>query len=208
MARKKNHDEDYVSLEEILEKIKRSRIPTLTLDVKWQSIFNTEDKSATIAKLEKQLLEAMKSQGRITNDKTDLKKVKKRLMKEIMENMNSPENSRAEKKVLKSKELIEEINDKLILLEDEELDIPHKIREINAELALKSMSEIFDRYEENLEDIETLQEWVNETRIELKKRVMLLEMKKEENEKMDKYLSELIDGEIIRDYKRYREIEE
>ena len=36
----------------------------------------------------------------------------------------------------------------------------------------------------------------------------LLEKKKEENEKMDKYLSDLLDGDIIREYKKYREQED
>lgn len=205
---KKYDDEEELTLEEILKKIKRSGIPTLTLDIKWQSIFNTPEKSSKIAKLEKKVNDALKSVGRVNTNKEELKKLKKRLMNEIMANMDSPENSRASKKVLKSKELIEEINDKLILLEDEELDLPDRLREANAELALESMNEIFEKYEENSEDIETLQEWINETRIELKKRVLLLETKKEENEKMDKYLSGLIDGDIIRDYKRYRGLED
>lgn len=205
---KKYEDDEYIFLEEILKKLKRSNIPTLTLDIKWQSIFNTHDKSSKIAKLEKKVNEALKSVGRVNTDKADLKKLKKKLMKEIVENMDSAENTRASKKVVKSKELIEEINDKLILLEDEELDLPDRLAEANAELALESMSEIFDRYEENCEDIETLETWINETRIELKKRVMLLEMKKDENEQMDKYLSNLIDGDIIRDYKKYRRQED
>ena len=94
-----------------------------------------------------------------------------------------------------------------LLLEDEELDLPSKFDEANAELALESMKEIFDKYEENEEDIETLQEWIEETRTELKKRVALLQQKKEDNERMDKYLSDLIDGDIIRQYKKYREQE-
>lgn len=205
---KRNDNGDYIELDDILEKIKRSKLPALTLDIRWQSLFDFIDKTAKIAKLEKKVNEVMKSRGRINTDKADLKKVKKKLMQEIVMNMDSPENSRATKKVLKSKDLIEEINDKLILLEDEELDIPDKLDEVNAELVLESMSEIFDKYEENNEDIEALQEWINDTRIELKKRVLLLEEKKEENEKMDKYLSDLLDGDIIREYKKYREQEE
>lgn len=207
MSRKKDYEE-YIDIDDILEKLKRCRIPTLTLDIRWQAIFNTEDKSAKIAKLEKKVNDLMKSRGRINTDRADLKKVKKRLMQEIMQNMNSPENSRADKKVRKSKELIEEINDKLVLLEDEELDMPTKLEEANAELALESMKEMLDKYDENLEDIEDLEEWIEETRNELKRRVVLLEIKKEENDKMDKYLSDIIDGDIIRDYKKYREQED
>ena len=206
MHKKKGYEE-YIDLDDILEELKRSKIPALTLDIRWQAIFNTEDKSAKIAKLEKKVNEALKSRGRITTDKKDLIKVKKRLMNEIVQNMNSLENTRADKKIKKSKELIEEINDKLILLEDEELDLPSKFDEANAELALESMKEIFDKYEENEEDIETLEEWIEETRTELKQRVALLHQKKEDNEKMDKYLSDLIDGDIIRQYKKYREQE-
>ena len=206
MHKKKGHEE-YIDLDDILEQLKRSKLPALTLDIRWLSIFNNEDKPAKIAKLEKKVNEALKSRGRITTDKKDLIKVKKRLMNEIVQNMNSPENTRADKKIKKSKELIEEINDKLILLEDEELDLPSKFDEANAELALESMKEIFDRYEENEDDIETLEEWIEETKLELKKRVALLYQKKEDNEKMDKYLSDLIDGDIIREYKKYREQE-
>lgn len=207
MHKKKDYEE-YIELEDILEQLKRSRIPALTLDIRWQSIFNTDEKSSKIAKLEKKVNEALKSRGRITTDKKDLIKVKKQLMNEIVRNMNSPENSRADKKIRKSKELIEEINNKLILLEDEELDLPSKFDEANAELALESMKEIFDKYEENQEDIETLEEWIEETREELKKRVALLHQKKEDNERMDKYLSDLIDGDIIRQYKKYRELDD
>ena len=206
MHKKKGYEE-YIDIDDILEELKRCKIPALTLDIRWQAIFNTADKSAKIAKLEKKVNEALKSRGRITTDKKDLIKVKKQLMNEIVQNMNSPENTRADKKIRKSKELIEEINDKLILLEDEELDLPSKFDEANAELALESMKEIFDKYEENEEDIETLEEWINETREELKNKVGLLHQKKEENERMDKYLSDLIDGDIIREYKKYREQE-
>ena len=206
MARKRN-DEEYIQLDDIIRKIKKRHMAPLTLDVKWQAIFNTPDKPANIAKLEKQLNDIIKRQGGITNDRKDLKRIKKQLMQEIVDNMDSPENSRAEKKVRKSKELIEDINDKLILLEDEELDIPDNMAEVNAQLMLESMSEILDSYEENEEDIEVLESWINETRIELKKRVLLLQKKKEENAMMEKYLNDMVDSEIIRDYRAYREQE-
>ena len=77
--RKKGHEE-YIDLDDILEELKRSKLPALTLDIRWLSIFNTEDKSARIAKLEKKVNEALKSRGRITTDKKDLIKVKKKLM--------------------------------------------------------------------------------------------------------------------------------
>ena len=206
MARRKDR-EDYIELDDIIERIKRSKLPLLTLDVKWQAIFNTPEKSDEIAKLEKELNKVIKSQGRINTDKKDLKRLKKQLMGEIMANMDAAEDTRARKKVQKSKELIEEINDKLILLEDEELDIPGSMKDINARLALESMSEMMDVFEENEEDIVELEEWINETRAELKKQVLVLQQKKEANARMEKYLTELFDGDIINDYRKYREQE-
>ncbi len=204
MARKKN-TEEYIELDDILNRIKRCKLPLLTLDIKWQAIFNTPDKSDEIAKLEKELNKLLKSQGRINTDMKDLKKLKKQLMNEIMVNMDSPDDSRARKKVQKSKELIEDINDKLILLEDEELDIPGSMSDINARLALESMSEIMDVFEENEEEIEELEEWIKETRAELKERVMVLQKKKDANARMEKYLTDMFDSDIINDYRRYRE---
>lgn len=204
MARKKK-TEEYIELDDILDRIRRCKLPLLTLDIKWQAIFNTPDKSDEIAKLEKELNKLLKSQGRINTDMKDLKKLKKQLMNEIMVNMDSPDDSRARKKVQKSKELIEDINDKLILLEDEELDIPGSMSDINARLALESMSEIMDVFEENEEEIEELEEWIKETRAELKERVVVLQKKKDANARMEKYLTDMFDSDIINDYRRYRE---
>ena len=206
MSRKRDREE-YIDIDDILEKIKRCKLPILTLDVKWQAIFNNEDKSDEIAKLEKELNKVLKSQGRINNDMKDLKKLKKQLMAEIMANMDSPDESRARKKVQKSKELIEEINDKLILLEDEELDIPSSMADINARLALESMSEMIDVLDDSQEEIDELEEWINETIAELKERVLILQKKKENNARMEKYLSDMFDSDIINEYRKYREQE-
>ena len=206
MSRKRDREE-YIDIDDILEKIKRCKLPILTLDVKWQAIFNNEDKSDEIAKLEKELNKVLKSQGRINNDMKDLKKLKKQLMAEIMANMDSPDESRARKKVQKSKELIEEINDKLILLEDEELDIPSSMADINARLALESMSEMIDVLDDSQEEIDELEEWINETIAELKERVLILQKKKENNARMEKYLSDMFDSDIINEYRKSREQE-
>ena len=207
MSRKRDREE-YIDIDDILEKIIRCKLPILTLVVQWQAIFINEDKSDEIAKLEKELNKVLKSQGRINNDMKDLKKLKKQLMAEIMANMDSPDESRARKKVQKSKELIEEINDKLILLEDEELDIPSSMADINARLALESMSEMIDVLDDSQEEIDELEEWINETRAELKERVLILQKKKENNARMEKYLSDMFDSDIINEYRKYREQEQ
>ena len=65
-------------------------------------------------------------------------------MAQIVGNMNAAEGSIGFRKMEKSRDLIEEINDKLILLENDELDIPLKLREKNAELAMETMELFYE----------------------------------------------------------------
>lgn len=196
---------DIVTKEEIIELIKKSRLPVLTLDRKWLNIFNTDEKSDEIAILEKKVNTSLKSQGTINTKRDELIGLKKTLMKEIVSNMDAEENSRARKKVDKSKELIEDINDELLLLQDKELDVPSNINNANALLAYQSLEEIYNKIKKNDDDIGSLEKWIDETRIELKKRILVREKKREENELMDKYISDTFHPEVVRQYKKYRE---
>lgn len=196
---------DIVTKEDIIELIKKSKMPVLTLDRKWLNLFNTEDKSEEIKNLEKKVNTSLKSQGTINSKRDELIGLKKTLMKEIVSNMDAEENSRARKKVTKSKELIEDINDELLLLQDKELDVPSNINNSNAMLAYQSLEEMYNRIKKNDEDIDSLEKWIDETRIELKKRILIREKKREENELMDKYISDTFHPEVIRQYKKYRE---
>lgn len=196
---------DIVTKEEIIELIKKSRLPVLTLDRKWLDIFNTDEKSDEIAILEKKVNTSLKSQGTINTKRDELIGLKKTLMKEIVSNMDAEENSRARKKVDKSKELIEDINDELLLLQDKELDVPSNINNANALLAYQSLEEIYNKIKKNDDDIDSLEKWIDETRIELKKRILVREKKREENELMDKYISDTFHPEVVRQYKKYRE---
>lgn len=196
---------DIVTKEEIIELIKKSRLPVLTLDRKWLNIFNTDEKSDEIAILEKKVNTSLKSQGTINTKRDELISLKKTLMKEIVSNMDAEENSRARKKVDKSKELIEDINDELLLLQDKELNVPSNINNANALLAYQSLEEIYNKIKKNDDDIDSLEKWIDETRIELKKRILVREKKREENELMDKYISDTFHPEVVRQYKKYRE---
>ena len=194
---------DFISKEDIFKLIKRTKVPVLTLDRKWLNLFNNDDKSPEIKALEEKVNAALKSQGSINSQRDELKGLKKTLMKEIVSNMDAKENSRAYKKVVKSKELIDDINDKLILLEDKELDVPDSINMANASLALRSLEELYNKYDSNEEDIKNLDKWIEETRIELKKRILLREKRRDENEKVDKFLSDTFDKEVLVEYRKY-----
>jgi len=128
-------------------------------------------------------------------------------MKGIVDNMESND-KRADAKMAKSRELINDINDKLILLEDEELSLPRELREANAELGLEGLSVMYESINDFEEDIEELDEWIEKTRQELKEKVALRHEKAEINEKMRQYMYNIFGGEIVSMYRKYMEEEE
>lgn len=155
MAR--NNDES--RYDRILERIKNLRLPLLTLDRKWYLLFDG-NKPKQIQETENELNEVIKSESRIKEEKQKLNTLKKKLVDQIVGNMNAAEGSIGFRKMEKSRDLIEEINDKLILLENDELDIPLKLREKNAELAMETMELFYDSIADDLEEIAKLEQWI------------------------------------------------
>ncbi|MBP3339210.1 MAG: hypothetical protein J6L69_07385 [Lachnospiraceae bacterium] len=205
MARKKKYEN--TSLEDILEILKSVKLPIFTLDRKWIVLFSGENRTKEMDKLEENVNKLLKSQGAVNSKKSELNQLKKRLMKGIVDNMESND-KRSDAKMAKSRELINDINDKLILLEDEELSLPRELREANAELGLEGLSVMYESINDFEEDIEELDEWIEKTRQELKEKVALRHEKAEINEKMRQYMYNIFGGEIVSMYRKYMEEEE
>jgi len=202
MKMRKRKDYEYEdSIENLMETIKKSKLPILTLDKRWLNFF-VEEKPDRIVELEKELNYILKSQGNVNSQREDLKRLKKTLMIEIVNNMDPEKDSRAEKKLIKSKELIDDINDKLILIEDRELSIPKSLNETNAILALEGLKVLEEKIRNNNNDIENLTESIEELRIELKKKILLKQKKEEENDKIFSYLNSLFGRDIVRRYQK------
>ena len=152
MAGKNREDTEY---EELYNQLKRLNIPLLTLDKNWHDLF-PEGKPDEIEKLEKEVNNALKNRGKARTEKEELNNLKQTLLKQIVDNMDAEENSRASKKVEKSKKLIEEINDKLILIEDRELSLPDELQEANTKLFMEGMEELFGKVIQNKKDMDCL----------------------------------------------------
>ncbi len=205
MARKKRYES--TGLEDILEFMKTAKLPIFTLDRKWLILFSGDKKTKEIEELEDEVNRILKSQGTVNTKKSELNQLKKKLMKGIVDNMDSND-KRVDKKMSKSRELINDINDKLILLEDEELSIPGNLREANAKLGLEGLALMYENVSDFDEDIAELDEWIEQTRAELKEKVALRHEKAEINEKMKQYMYNIFGGDIVSMYKRYMEDED
>ena len=149
-------------------------IPILTLDERWYHLINEKNKTDEIAYWEKQVNELLKKQGRINNDIKDIKKLKKQLINDVVENMEEDDSSRQkQKRMSQNQRLIQESNDKIASLEDELLEVPRELARANEKLLTETLKACYDRMNANTEDIEVLDKWINATRVKLKKNILI-----------------------------------
>ncbi len=197
---KKNYED--LTYETLYDELRMVNMPVLTLDKGWHDLF-WEGKSKEVQKLEKELTAALKGQGKVKNDREELNNLKRTLMKQIIDNMDAEENSKASKKVEKSRQLIDEINDKLILLEDRQLDLPEEIQDTNARLMMAGMKDVLSTTIQNTEEINELEAEIKEMKTQLKLKILSRQQKIEENESIYKYLNRTVGRGLVRKYEEY-----
>ncbi len=176
------------------------KIPVLTLDHKWHQLFTQTEPDEYIMHLEDELNGLLKRQGKAKNEIGRIKALKKKLMQEIVENAASAlagNNEKAQKKTAESKRLIEECNEKLNSYEDELLFLPREIDRVNKELMLRTMEICYSRLKENTKEIEENTQWINKTRIELKKRMVRKQEKELMNQELYSYMHDIFGAEVI-----------
>lgn len=148
------------------------KVPVLTLDNKWYKLFRDLSELPRIQAQEKRLNELVQRQGQLNVDSKNIKKLKRKLMDEIVPMANELEQkySKAlEKQLDEHRRLIEECNEKLEEYQDELLDLPRQIGQINHALMLSTMEYCYDSMQENTRQITEIAQWVKYIRIELKK---------------------------------------
>lgn len=163
MAKKKSKSDLHMMIKDV-------QLPILTLDNQWHRLFPDDQKTETIKVLEQKVNNLLKKQGKLTNDIQEMKTLKKRFIKDIMMIMDigTDNNSRVkEKKFDKSKQYINEINDKIDKSMDELGDIPYQIRDANAELVSESVNVLYQRFIQNNARINELTRRITQIREEL-----------------------------------------
>ncbi len=180
--------------------LKDKKIPILTLDNTWHRLFTQTNPSDEIIKLEEELNDLLKKQGKLNTDTKDIKALKKRLMDEIVEQMDAlgtTHNKSLEKKLDDNKRLIEECNQKLEQYGDDILDVPRLINEVNYKLMLATMEVCYEQIQDNNAEIEEISEWVEEMRVELKKKVVKKQQKLKNNQNFYTYMHDIFGAEVI-----------
>ncbi len=175
------------------------RIPILTLDNKWYQLLDEEARES-VAQLEGELNGLLKQQGKLNNEVKEIKRLKKRLMEEIVSMMGEEEQSEDSENAQKSeqnKRLVEECNEKLEACQDQLLDLPREIERANFQLMLATMDCCYGSMAENTEAIRETEEWIAEIRVELKKRLVRKQELERHNHAIYNYMHDVFGAEVV-----------
>lgn len=186
------------SIDEIMKEVSHRDIPILTLDERYNIVMPEKDKTPKIRKLEEKVNFILKKQGKNTNDIRELKKIKQKLMQKVVDNMDGDANDELHlARMNKAQQLIQESKDKLSSLEDESREIPRELREANLELLMEFIQLNYGRLNANREDISILERWIADTRVELKKRLLIKQEKELKNNNIYTYMHDLLGPDLI-----------
>ncbi|MGN0166759.1 MAG: hypothetical protein ACI4AB_01840 [Acetatifactor sp.] len=192
------------------EALRGKKIPILTLDNKWYKLLDEETRRA-VSGTEEQLNNLLKRQGKLNTETRDIKKLKKKLMSEIVTMADEAEQSGSDsltKKIEQNKKLIEECNERLEGYQDELLELPRQIEQLNFQLMLATMDCCYDAMKENSEKIEEISAWVTEIRIELKKRLIKKQEMEQQNHRIYSYMHDVFGADVVNVFDMQEKTEE
>lgn len=176
------------------------KIPILTLDNKWHQLFTQARTDKRIKRLEDELNELLKRQGKAVTETKELKKLKKKLMSEIIDNAveaSVENNHKAQKKTDENKRLINDCNEMLDSYKEELLEVPKKIDQVNYKLMLLTMESCYDRLKKNEKEIEEISKWITEIRIELKEKLVRKQEMEMASQELYSYMHDIFGADVI-----------
>lgn len=176
------------------------KIPILTLDNKWYQLFTQHEYSLRIKDMECELNGLLKRQGKVNTKNREIRKLKKKLMDEIVllaDEMEKGATLRLEKEMETHKRLLKECNEKLAACEEEMLELPKQIVQLNNRLMLETMDICYHKMQENTEELEEIEEWIRNIRRELKKKVVRKQEKEMMNHRLYSYMHDIFGADVI-----------
>ena len=176
------------------------KIPILTLDNKWYKLFPNLADYPEITDIVKRLNDLLKRQGKLNNEVRDIRKLKKKLMEEIVpiaDELEQKKSKGLEKKLEEHKRLIEECNEKMEAYQDEIKELPKSIDEENLQLMLATMDYCYEKMQFNTTAIVEIAKWVADVRAELKENLVKKQEMEILNRQMYAYMHDIFGAEVI-----------
>lgn len=176
------------------------KIPILTLDNKWHKLFTQAEYSPEIKSTEKELNELIKRQGKINTECREIKKLKKKLMDEVVilaDEMGEHPTKKQDKDMSDHKRLINECNEKMDAYEEEMVELPRQINQLNNKLMVSTMEVCYKKLQQNTAELEEIEQWIGEIRRELKKKVVRKQEKEAMNHRLYSYMHDIFGADVI-----------
>ena len=151
------------------------------------------DRTDEISATEKELDELLKLQGKYNNELKNLKKLKSKIMSNIVANMGDDGDEKRDK----DKQLIDEINEKADNIEGELIEIQKNIKAVNDRLMLLSMDYFSEKIEKNKLESKEIDDWIANIRVELKKNVIRKQNRDINNREIYSYLHDIFGAEVL-----------
>lgn len=187
--------------EEYKRAMEGKEIPLLVLDNKWHQLFTQTEASPRILRLEAELNKLIQRQGKLNTESKDMRKIKKKLMEEIVNAVDELgmgiEEKKNNKKIDANKRLVMECTEKLETYKKELETLPGRIEELNRQLMLATMEVCYKKIRENTGEIEEITQWINAVRVELKKNVIRKQEREDANKQLYSYMHDIFGAEVL-----------
>lgn len=172
------------------------KLPIVTIDHKWHQLFARVEKTRAVTEKEQQLNELLKKQGKCNSELKSVRKIKKKLMNEIVELMDKQDVA-SNSKIEENKRLINECNDKIKEYQEELLDLPPRIEMVNAELMIETMKVCYENMRLNEHHIQSIGKWIADIRVELKKNVVRKQEMEITNQEIYSFMHDIFGADVI-----------
>lgn len=176
------------------------KIPILTLDNKWHQLFTQREYTSEIKQMEKELNNLLKRQAKVNDDSKEIKKLKKMMMDEIVvlaDELEKSPSRKLEKKQEECRRIVTECNEKLEACEEEMVELPRQINQLNNKLMLATMDVCYRRLQRDTGELNEIEEWIANIRRELKKKVVRKQEKEAMIHQLYSYMHDIFGPDVI-----------
>lgn len=180
-------------------------LPILTLDQRWYQLMPEHKKTDEVRYWERRVNELLKKQGRVLEDIKDVENLKGILMNGIVQNMDETDEQKHKKRMTQSRRLIFEAKDKLDELRGKAEDVPTQLQRANQKLMIETVKACYNTINENEKDLDALDDWIEKTRVLLKKNLLIRQDKQDMNDGIYSGMHSLFGSELMTKMDRINE---
>lgn len=189
MSKKKNVGHEFAIIAQ------NKNLPPLVLDQKWHHLFTEDSKPKEVAKLEQKVSKHLSRQGHLNQEMKELKVLKNKLMKNIVENMDETEGKES-LRLQEDGRLITEINQRMEAARKELEELQDLMKMDNDQLMVETMEYCYGIMNRNEAEREELADWITKTRVELKKKMIRKDTIEDKNKEIYAYLHDIFGAKV------------